>query len=1035
MTTNDTDAMHGAPSSQSLEHARALLGGTGGNEDAVKIELVGLLRALGYEVRTEADDGEGSADIFLEAHNVIIETKRRGQVDPDARRDDETQFEQLLRYVRSRSEQQRIAPSLDPRPRDWKGILTDGRLYYLYRWMVDDNGELTDPKPELRPFAPTAADDLCSWLTRRIGDVSAKRALPEDPGAIADIFRLRAPALRDLYGQLATQSGTVTKRKLWLEMNRGSGFTLDDSESDLFVDHTLLAHAADAVIASLEGNGEPGSEIVVDGFSSWPQNRGTNNEPRSQAGVDWTNELFSSVYEYDWRSRGRDVLRDVYQAVIRPEHRKAFGEFYTPDWLAEVIVNEVLDDAWCERSVTAALESGSEPLRGIGVLDPACGSGTFLYHAAKRVLECDAMTVQHLNQHDQAQIVVKLVNGIDIHPIAVSIARATLMRALPDGSGINPESLNVFQGDGLAIRGLNGMIMTNGNPDAPYVEIESPKGTMIPVPSAFAESPDFSSQLGRIVRSAHQGDALPAGITGSLSESDGETVRRMHAALTTVCAEEGDSVWTWYLSNQMATRSLARRGVDRIVANPPWVRMSNIQVEERKRQLEELIECLGLSSRGETATGFDIAGLFVRRCRDLFLNGEDVAAGWVLNWAALKGSNWERVREDQREFNSEFLDFSQVKNAPFRGAKSCAWIQRNGEGDTTTRVLLNSGTERLVGTDYAAAFATKTEWVPSAKEFESVASDYVIDGRCEFKAGATLVPHSLVQIGESEDGFPPGTRNVTLRRSKHSPWNDLPQMSGNVPASYVRKVVMGPRDLLTFALSPTRSLALIPVNENGDLDRMNEGDDRVNNGFWRHLDEAYKDRSALGISTPRTLWDRLDRNRGLSSQLGNVADSDDRLVKVAHNSSGQILRAARLAAGIPVDHSSYYFVADTEEESGYLVCLLNAPCLQSAFQGARRSDRHFMQHIWRRVPIPRFDPENADHLELARLCAVAEESALTLVTQVLPEDASQVMASKRIRRELRDTGIADEIDAVVRRVMPQHSVAKYDRTNPHPWAV
>ena len=94
-----------------------------------------------------------------------------------------------------------------------------------------------------------------------------------------------------------------------------------------------------------------------------------------------------------------------------------------------------------------------------------------------------------------------------------------------------------------------------------------------------------------------------------------------------------------------------------------------------------------------------------------------------------------------------------------------------------------------------------------------------------------------------------------------------------------------------------------------------------------------------------------------------------------------------------------------------------------------------MQHVWRRVPIPRFDPENADHLELARLCAVAEESALTLVTQVLPEDASQVMASKRIRRELRDTGIADEIDAVVRRVMPHHSVPKYDRANPHPWAV
>ena len=1033
MTTNETNATLEAPSSQALEHARALLGGTGGNEDAVKIDVVGLLRALGYEVRTEADDGEGSADVFLEAHNVIIETKRRGHVDPDARRDDETQFEQLQRYVRARSEQQRIAPALDPRPKVWKGILTDGRMYYLYRWMVDDNGALTDPVAEMQPFASDAADDLCSWLTRRIGDVSARRALPEDPEAIADIFRLRAPALRDIYGQLASQSGTETKRNLWLDMNRGSGFTLDDSESDLFVDHTLLAHAADAVIASLEGKDRPGVEVVVDGFSSWPQNRGASNEPRSQAGVDWTNELFSSVHEYDWRSRGRDVLRDVYQSVIRPEHRKAFGEFYTPDWLAEVIVANVLDDAWCERSVTAALESGSDPLRGIGVLDPACGSGTFLYHAAKRILQCDAMSKQHLNQHDQARIVVKLVNGIDIHPIAVSIARATLMRALPDGAGIDPESLNIFQGDGLAVRGLNGMVMANGNPDAPYVEIESPKGTMIPVPTAFAESPDFSSQLGRIVRSAHQGDGLPAGIAGTLSELDAKTLHRMHAALTTVCAEEGDSVWTWYLSNQMATRALAKRGIDRIVANPPWVRMSNIQVEERKRQLEDLIECLGLSARGENATGFDIAGLFVRRCRDLFLRGEDVAAGWVLNWAALKGSNWERVRDDQREFNSEFLDFSQVRNAPFKGAKSCAWIQRNGTGTPATRVLLNSGTERLVGTDYAAAFATKTEWVPAGKEFEVAESDYVVNGDCQFRQGANLVPHCLVLIDEAKQGYPSGTVDVKMQRARHRPWKDIPAMSANVPSSYVREVVIGSRDLLTFALTPSRTLALMPLLEDGSLDQ--DESLRFRDRFWRSLDATYRDNAGKGQSTPAALWDQINYQRKLATQLFDERSAVSDRLKVTHNMSGQILRSARFAPGLPADHSSCYFVADSEEESGYLVSMLNAPCLQSAFRGAQRSDRHFAQHIWRRVPIPRFDADNDDHLELARLCTVAEESALTLVAQVLPEDASQIMASKLIRRELRETGIADEIDAVARRVMPRHSVAKYDRSNPHPWAV
>lgn len=1031
MTSNATVAAS-APSEQALAHARALLAGAGGNEDAVKIELVGLLRALGYEVQTEAEDGGGSADIFLEAQNVIIETKRRGQVDPDARRDDETQFQQLLRYVRARSQQQRIAPSLDPRSRDWKGILTDGQTHHLYLWKVDDEGNLTEPQSESRHFPPDGAGDMCSWLVRRIGDVSSKRALPEDPRAIADIFRIRAQQLRELYGQLATQSGTVTKRNLWLEMNRGSGFTLDDSESDLFVDHTLLTHAADAVISSLEGSDKPGVEIVVDGFASWPQNRGANNAPRSQAGVEWTNELFSSVQEYDWRSRGRDVLRDVYQEIISKPHRKAFGEFYTPDWLAEVVVNEVLDESWCERSITAALESGSEPLREIGVLDPACGSGTFLYHAARRILQSEAMAVQHLNQQDQARVVVKLVNGIDIHPIAVSIARATLMRALPDDSGIAQESLNVFQGDGLALRGLNGMEIANGNHETPYVEIESPKGTIIPVPTAFSESPDFSSQLGRVVRSAHQGDALPAGIAGTLSDIDAKTLLQMHAALTVVCAEEGDSVWTWYLSNQMATRALARRGVDRIVANPPWVRMSNIQVEQRKHRLEVLIESLGFRAKREKLTGFDIAGLFVKRCRNLFLRGDDVAAGWVLNWAALKGSNWERVRADQSEFNAEFLDFSQVKNAPFTGAKSCAWIQRNGADSPTTRVLLNSSSERVVGTDYAAAFASKTEWVTAGREFESVESDYVVEGHCEFRAGANFFPYCLILIEEANPGYPPDTVNVTMQSSRNRPWNDIPAMSANVPREYVREVVLGSRDLLTFALSRQRTLALFPLRQDGTLDQDEEL--RFRDRFWRSLDDTFRDNAGKGGGTPVTLWDQIDYNGNFAAQLHAQPSAEGARIKVAYNSSGQILRAARFVTDLPANHNCHHYTAGCEEESGYLVSMLNAPCLQSAFQGARRSDRDFLQHIWRRVPIPRFDHENGDHLELARLCVVAEESALTLVAQVLPEDASQVMASKLIRRELKKSGIASEIDAVVRRVLPDHSIAKYDRANPHPWS-
>ena len=78
----------------------------------------------------------------------------------------------------------------------------------------------------------------------------------------------------------------------------------------------------------------------------------------------------------------------LYEQLIDARDRKIFGEYYTPEWLAEWLVEETLDDEWCTDSVEAALaaEQGQRDLNGIGVLDPTCGSGTFLYYAARRIL-------------------------------------------------------------------------------------------------------------------------------------------------------------------------------------------------------------------------------------------------------------------------------------------------------------------------------------------------------------------------------------------------------------------------------------------------------------------------------------------------------------------------------------------------------------------------------------------------------------------------------------------------------------------------
>jgi type I restriction-modification system DNA methylase subunit len=65
----------------------------------------------------------------------------------------------------------------------------------------------------------------------------------------------------------------------------------------------------------------------------------------------------------------QDILKGVYQELVDPKDRHDLGEYYTPEWLCEKIVRELL------------------PERGYAsVIDPTCGSGSFLRAAMAHLL-------------------------------------------------------------------------------------------------------------------------------------------------------------------------------------------------------------------------------------------------------------------------------------------------------------------------------------------------------------------------------------------------------------------------------------------------------------------------------------------------------------------------------------------------------------------------------------------------------------------------------------------------------------------------
>jgi type I restriction-modification system DNA methylase subunit len=131
----------------------------------------------------------------------------------------------------------------------------------------------------------------------------------------------------------------------------------------------------------------------------------------SSAGAEIVSDAARRVASFDWSGVDHDVLKVLYQSVIAPDVRKRLGEYYTPDWLAELMIDEVIDDPANER-----------------VLDPACGSGTFLFHAVRRYL--DSALGAGVPAARALEGVTNSVFGMDLHPVAVALAQTTYLMAI-----------------------------------------------------------------------------------------------------------------------------------------------------------------------------------------------------------------------------------------------------------------------------------------------------------------------------------------------------------------------------------------------------------------------------------------------------------------------------------------------------------------------------------------------------------------------------------------------------------------------------
>ncbi len=339
--------------------------------------------------------------------------------------------------------------------------------------------------------------------------------------------------------------------------------------------------------------------------------------------VDGGEEIIANIArriaQFDWSITEHDVLKLLYESVIDADDRRSLGEYYTPDWLAQVIVDSNVSDPLNQR-----------------VADVAAGSGTFLYHAVRRYLS--AAEEAGLSVGAAISGVTTHVTGMDVHPVAVTIARVTYLLAIGTerlkSADRGPVVVPVYLGDSLQWEQQHDVLSSR---DELRV---STAGTDLVGEGGALFSDDLVFPQG-ILADASRFDQIVGIMSELSSDSSGKTSSKLilpvlhkfgvpddevdvmiatFDAMRRLHTDGRDGIWGYYVRNLVRPTWLAfaENQVDVLVGNPPWLRYASM-TEPMQQRFTHMLRERGLVSGRAGASARDLSTLFLARSAELYL--------------------------------------------------------------------------------------------------------------------------------------------------------------------------------------------------------------------------------------------------------------------------------------------------------------------------------------------------------------------------------------------------------------------------------
>ena len=153
-------------------------------------------------------------------------------------------------------------------------------------------------------------------------------------------------------------------------------------------------------------------------------------------------DLLRAASKEDWSKVRPEIFGTLFQHSLGAVERRAFGAHFTHPTDIMKIVGPTIVEPWRklieEADTRKRLHQLWQRMHDFIVLDPACGSGNFLYIAYRELKRLEARLFERMAEKsgrlDPAQMMFGFVTarqffGIDINPFAVELAKVTMMIA------------------------------------------------------------------------------------------------------------------------------------------------------------------------------------------------------------------------------------------------------------------------------------------------------------------------------------------------------------------------------------------------------------------------------------------------------------------------------------------------------------------------------------------------------------------------------------------------------------------------------